>query len=377
MPTYERGSLTTVGRPSDQLVKDMTKLYELEMEATPLISITAKLNKSEPAENPRFDIQELRAMAQTTTCNSYLVGATSIVVADGSLFNANDRIVNLRTFENMLVTAVDTGTNTLTVTRAVGTTSAAAGNNNDEIVRIGQANSEFSSIGSMALRAEDHLYNYTQIFREPYEISGTLLATKNYSGDQKRIKQRSAARKIKGDIEFAAIFGERYISGSRRGSAGLKPWITTNTYNPAGTLTETAFATNVLVPAGRYGRSEKLFFCGENLLRCLHHYGQQKMNIFQEDNTLGFKCMRYRSPFVDLLVIRHPLFRTTATAQMGLIVDPDNFKRRPLRGRDLRLLENRENNDVDGIKGEFMAELGFEVSLEETHMFINGVTGPA
>jgi hypothetical protein len=377
-----RGVAGVGTQPSVSIKVEMSKLYELEPEATPLVAITQRLKKSRSVRNPRFDIQELRPLAQSTTANSYLVGATSVVVADASIFNVNDRVVNLRTFENLLVTAVDTGTNTLTVTRAFGETAAAAGNNNDVIVRIGNVSTEGASIGSMALRQEDNAYNYCQIFREPYELTNTAKVAANYTGDLEMRLIRQLGRKIKGDLEFAGIFGERSIANgstanARRATRGIKPWITTNTYNPAGTMTETAFAQNVLVPAGRYGSSEKILFAGENILRCLHYYGQQKMNNFQEDNTLGFKCMRYRSPFVDLLVVRHPLFRDAATAQMGLIIDPENVCRVYMEGRDLQLLKNRQANDLDGIKGEMLADTGWEVTLEETHMFLNGITGPA
>lgn len=373
-----RGVETYGSRPTESKIVDMSKLYELEPEASPLIAFTQKLNKVERTDNPRFDIQALRPLAQTGLCSSYLVSDTTITVTDSSWLNVNDRIVNLRTYENMLVTAIPSST-TITVTRAVGSTSAVAGNDNDRLARIGQALPEASSIPEANLNQEDYDYNYCQIFRESYDLSETLKASKTYSGDEKKKRIRQISRKLKGDMEFAAVFGERGIQDStgkaRRFTRGLKPVISTNSYNPNSTISYTNFVDNVLVPAGRYGSSMKLLFAGENLLRCLHQWGREKLLMSQDESVLGFNITRIKSAFVDLMVVRCPLFRDSTTAKMGFIVDPENMKRRELRG--LRLESDRQANDYDGEKGELIAEAGFEFALEETHMWIEGINGPA
>lgn len=381
MPSLQ-GTQATGGIDTNSIIKkDMSELYQLEADATPLVALTQKLNKVRTVDNPQYHAQELRPLAQSSLANgAYLVGATTITVFDASIYNVNDRVMNLRTGENMLVTAINYGTNVLTVTRAIGTTAAAAGNANDTMLRLGQALPEASSMPIPVLAQESVDYNYTEIFRDSYSVSGTLKSTALYTGD--RVKQciQQCLRKVKGDMEMAAFFGERGIQNAattpRRFTRGLKSVITTNSYNPAGTITEQQFAQNVLVPAGRYGSRQKIFFCGENLMRCFDTWGVNKLNLYTDDDKLGFRATLYRSSFVDLMIVRHQLFRGTDLATKGFIVDPANMRRVVLRGRDLHWEKNIQAPDFDGEAGNLLAEVGWEFTLQETHMFVDGVSGP-
>jgi hypothetical protein len=383
MPPAILGVHSTGNGPSLSNKIDMSKLYLLEPEASPLVTLTQRLNKVRTVTNPQYHTQALRPLAQETTSQAYLVGATTIVVTDSTIFNVGDTLQNQRTFENMLITAINYGTHTLTVTRAAGTTAAAAGNLNDILVRIGQASAEGAGMPESNLASEEHIFNYTQIFRESFKINGTFMATDTYTGDKLKLKAAQVARKIKGDMEMAFLYGERWITGAttsapRRKTAGLRAHIVTNSYNPAGTMTEAQFLQNFIAPVFRVGNNpERVLLCGETILRCLHNYATSKMNIFQEDNTLGFKCMRYISPYGDLLVVRHPLMRNARNSQTAFAIDPNNISRVVLKGRDLGMQPDRQANDIDGYQAEMLAECGLEVALEETHGILDGVTGPA
>lgn len=375
-----RGYATTGNVVQANNKVDMSPLHELEADATPLVALTAKLGKTRTVENPRYDSIELRPLAQSTLTSSYLVGDTDVTVVDAGIFNLNDRVVNMRTFENLLITAINYGTNVVTVTRAVGSTVAAAGNTNDTFLRLGQANPESSSMPVAVLNQESTDYNYTEIFRESYQISNTMKATATYTGDEVKKRIRQCTRKVKGDMELAAFFGERGILNStttpRRFTRGLKAIIVSNTYNPASTITEAQFMANVLVPAGRYGSRQKILFAGENLLQCFDTWGTNKLNLFTDDNSLGFRATLYRSTFVDLMIVRHQLFRGATLANKGFIVDPENMRRVILRGRDMHWERDIQANDLDGEAGNIIAECGWEFNLEETHMYINGINGP-
>lgn len=382
MPSMRGTTTTGTGSiPASSIKVDMSELYTLEADATPLVALTQKLGRTRTVDNPRYDALELRPLAQSSTCSAYLVGDTTITVVDAGIYNIDDKIVNLRTFENILITAINHGTNVLTVTRAVGGTAAAAGNLNDTLVRIGQAKPEASSMPVSVLNQETNSYNYTQIFREAYQIAGTAKATAQYTGDREKLQVAQIARKLKGDMEMAFFWSERGIQNAsttpRRFTGGLKSQILTNVYNPASTITFAQFSDNVLAAAGRYGSQTKMLFAGENIIRCLDRWAYDKMFLYSDDDTLGFKTKRVTSTFLDLVVVRHKLFRGTALANKGFIVDMDNVRRVVLRGRDLTWEKNIQANDFDGIAGNMMGEVGFEVTLEETHMYLDGITGPA
>lgn len=377
-----RGTTTTgTGSiPASSIKVDMSELYQLEADATPLVALTQKLGKTRTVDNPQYYALELRPLAQSTPTAGYLIGDTDIVVTDAGIFNIDDRIVNMRTFENMLATAINYGTNTLTVTRAIGSTAAAAGNAADTILRLGQAKPEASSMPVSVLNQETNAYNYTQIFREAYSIAGTAKATAQYTGDREKLQIAQCMRKVKGDMEMSWFWGERGIQNAsttpRRFTGGMKSQIVTNTYNPASTITFAQFSDNVLAAAGRYGSNQKLLFAGENIIRCLDRWAFDKMFLYSDDDSLGFKTKRVTSSFVDLVVVRHKLFRGTALANKGFIVDADNIRRVVLRGRDMHWEKEIQANDFDGKAGNILAEVGFELTLEETHMYLDGISGP-
>jgi hypothetical protein len=51
----------------------------------------------------------------------------------------------------------------------------------------------------------------------------------------------------------------------------------------------------------------------------------------------------------------------------------DNVAYCPLTGRDTKLLTNRQANDEDAQKDEYLTEFGIEVRLPKTHAIIKGV----
>ena len=99
-----RGAHATNSGQALSNVVEMSELFELEPEATPLTAITARLKKTRTVENAQFYNQTVRPLAQYTLGAAYLVGAGTVVVTDSTIFNVTDTIVNLRTFENLRIT---------------------------------------------------------------------------------------------------------------------------------------------------------------------------------------------------------------------------------------------------------------------------------
>jgi hypothetical protein len=56
-----------------------------------------------------------------------------------------------------------------------------------------------------------------------------------------------------------------------------------------------------------------------------------------------------------------------------LIVDVPNLEYRYLRGRDMDLLTNRQDNDEDARKDEWFGECGLELDLPESHTYIQNL----
>src|SRR6266404_2595887 len=103
---------------------------------------------------------------------------TQFVVANASRFRAGDQIKIDSLKEVMLVTAVNTGTNTLTVTRAYGGTAAEGLFDSAALLILGNASLEGDDASAVRFTSRSRKTNYTQIFASTIEVSGSELAVR-------------------------------------------------------------------------------------------------------------------------------------------------------------------------------------------------------
>src|SRR5690606_3577156 len=104
--------------------------------------------------------------------------ATTIDVDDASIFRKWDVVADPATGEIILVTAVDTGANTIDVYRGYGTTASADLTNGDTLLIIANAHEENARAGAMKMGQPVKKSNFVQIFRNPVTISKTADAEK-------------------------------------------------------------------------------------------------------------------------------------------------------------------------------------------------------
>ena len=114
------------------------------------------------------------------------------------------------TFNHELLEVVSVISDTqFTVSRAAGGTSAASISDNVYLLLIGSAFAEGTDAPQAVSRNPTKFYNYTQIFKDAYELSGTAEATEARTGDpwsnDKKRKMFDHAR----SIEMAIMFGRK------------------------------------------------------------------------------------------------------------------------------------------------------------------------
>lgn len=123
---------------------------------------------------------------------------------------------------------------------------------------------------------------------------------------------------------------------------------------------------------------EKLCLCGNGFLSMFNKLVKQcsyKITELESKDTFGMNMTRWVSPWGTLLFKTHPLLNEVDTFRNdAYILDTGNLKYRPLTDSDTELLTNRQNNDSDGRKDEWLTEAGIEVHFPESHMFIQNVT---
>lgn len=289
------------------------------------------------------------------------------------------------------------------VTNALNTTA----NNGLEVLVIGSSFAEGSvdiSRGIYNLPVE--LGNYCQIFRTPFTITGTALKTSarfDETGVYKDMaKENSVTNMI--EMERAFLFGTKslYTGGDtpQRTTGGilwsLAQWESGSVYgntaatadsddnkriitNAAGTLSEKQYDSYLerVFRITNNTVNEKLVLCGSGFLSVINQLYKSKTCLdasLPMTDTYGMNVVKHLTPFGTLFYKTHPLFTQNPTLRNNaLILDVQNLKYRYLAGRDTELLTNRQPNDADYRKDEWLTEAGLELRFPESHMYLQNV----
>ena len=380
------GVRDTANIQSARLVVDMAdKIALLQPSEAPFVTFLKRARKNtEAAENPKFQWLEddLGARWDAINCgDGYAANITKVVVDTGASFSVGDVVKVPRTGECVIVTVVNPdgdNANELTIERAYGSTAAAAIVDNDPVVIIGNANQEGSGIRTIKSTEETNAYNYTQIFKTPFGVTGTQQSTKLYGGRDLSYQQMKKGVEHTVDISRSFYFGERKldVTGThpRRTTQGLLGFLSANNYDASGALTQSEFDQNICEVAFKYGSKEKLMLASGRVLSVINGWALGKLQVMQGEKTFGLAVVKYVSPFGTLNIVYEPLFEGAVYGGYAAILDPENVKYRPLKGRDTKLRTNIQANDIDGRSDEYLTEAGLEVRSAKTHALLTGVT---
>lgn len=375
------GARTTTNVLSDQLAIDLAdRINLLEPSAQPLAIFSRKAMKKRTVA-AKFSWLEDRSKPRYDTVNGAVAGttATSIVVAHGAYFAQHDQILITRTGEQMRVDGVSG--NTLYVTRGIGSTAAAL-NNNDEIVLLGSAQPENDTSKPARSDNPTKATNNTQIFRTPFEISGTLQASSFQvaPADWPHQARKQGIEHAK-DIEYTFLLGRKSADTTgateRRTTGGALSFISTNQTDAGGDLSEAEFNAFML-QVMRYGSDSKLAMASGVGVSALNKFPASKQQTRNDETTYGMNVTHYTSPFGSLNLVYHRLLEGTKYGGYIVVVDLEEVAYRYLANdeynRDTKVLPNRQPNDQDGRKDEYLSEVGLEFGEELAHGVLTGIT---
>jgi hypothetical protein len=321
----------------------------------------------EDEAKPRFDVTTA-AVASTTT--------QTIPVAHGSYFQQWDLILNTRTGEYLRVDSV-VG-NELNTTRGIGSTAANL-NETDELMIVGTAQPEGDTSKTPRSIVPTQFENYTEIFREPFELSETAAnADYQVSPHEWDRKQARASVEHAKNIELANLFGRRSSTtpgtNEVRTTGGALSFITTNQTDAGGTLSEAEFG--AFMETGlRYGTEDKILFASGVVLQALNKFPASKQITKNDEHTYGMNVTRYEGPFGAIHTVWHKLLTGSKYGGYGILIDMTEVAFRPFNNRDTKLLMNRQPNNQDAKLAEFLTEQGLEFTQQRAHAVLSGVTG--
>jgi uncharacterized protein DUF5309 len=316
-------------------------------------------------------------------------GTIGVATGTGPYFRQGD-IIRVATTGEALGVSAAPSTDTVGVVRSVGTVGAASAASGVDLVIIGNASAQGASLGVRAVTKRVAAYNYTQIFRHPYGFTNTLTASELYGGNEPMKERKKKAIEHKRAIENSLFWGARDFYSTGLGGSDAEPtstmgglfeYISTNVKDPSGAMDKAEFET--FMTAGlQYGTKNKLLFVSPLIASIISGYARDNWVRSRPDDTrwgiqvdaaisgaFGFE--------VPVVVKRDWNEYQSTSSQYGswaFLVDMGSVKLRPLRGRNTKLLLNRQGNSDDQTVEEYLTETSFEVQQESKHLLIKNAT---
>ena len=360
--------------------------------SAPFNALLAMAN-SESTDDPEYknfrDEMPERTL-QINMAGTTAAGVTALVVdsdANTKFVVTGALLTNLSTGEVMRASADSSSLTAITVERNIGGTTFTIADNSSLAI-IGFAAQEGATSPTAVSFDAVVASNYCQIFRTAFKVTNTLKSTYLRTGDKEDEVMTKGLRMHMMDIERAMIWGKKHeASGTSaqptRYTGGLLNSITTvidgnaGSYS-SGVISEDNFDRELIETIFAYGSKQKVAFIGARVASNLQKMGKDRWQPTQVDGSYGVSMTRYATFAGDLLVHVHPQFRMIpGMANSMLIVDFPFTRYRYLANRDTQLLRDRQANDEDAVKHEYLTECGLELLQDKVHAYVKNWTALA
>lgn len=365
-------------------------LYSFPNGSAPLTAVLALL-ESEGTNDPKYNWFSKNMATRRTAANANYTNVAASIVVDDKINRPGQLIMNETTREIMLVTSITgSGPYTLGVHRGEWGT-AVAGTAGDFIQINGSAHAEGANTPTSLSTDPEKEYNYTEIFRNSWDLTGTALRT-TLKFDPKgpyRARQVDALQDHSVEMEWAFVQGVRaeFITPGEtevtRTTGGVISYIDAENIvdvdvDEAGFLGESLFESYIerAFRTTSNRAMEKLALCGSNALAVANRAAKKgsHMQIVPGAEAFGMNLTRWITPHGTLYFKTHPLFTYHPVWRNHmLILDVRNLKYRYMNGRDTTILRNRQNPGQDKRVDEYLTECGIEVHHPKSHFFIKNI----
>lgn len=278
-------------------------------------------------------------------------------------------------------------TTTLTVTRGFGDTSATAVDGSSTVKPmqlIGTAFEEGSSRPSAIANIGYPVFNYTQIFRNSWDVTGTLTAVEFVTGD-KTAKNRGDALTFHAEsIERSMLWGRKTVgmlnSKPFRTLQGLVPSIATNVSTQSTSVKYTdmrTFLENVYLYNIAGAPNERIAFCGNSVINVIDTLAKTwgYMNITPGQTEFGMNVRKWMTPHGNITLMTHPLMSINPVFTKELyVLHPASIRLRWLRKTfEDTYDQNGQRAGVDANYGVFTSELSLEFKGEKCSGKFTGI----
>lgn len=271
----------------------------------------------------------------------------------------------------------------------------------DRALVIGSINAEGAGMPDALSYDPIKLYNYTQIFRTPLELSRTSKLTKYRTGDKYKELKREALEYHSIEMEKNTLWGvrtervgdnglpERTTQGiiptirsqAPQNISDFRVWSAANA-GGAGWIEDDAgeiWLDTMLEQIFRYGATEKLAFCGSGALLGINRLVKARGNFIftPQTKSYGIQVVEWVTAFGKINLMTHPMFSFEPTNRnCMLILEPKNLKYQFITDTTFFPDSDKQNTGYtrrDGQKEEFLTEAGYEMHHPSTFGYLTGV----
>lgn len=357
------------------------RLHELNVPTPVFYKVLEMLSSEEDATQARFDWIENDIPARVTTVNhggGYSAVATSIVVADATIFVAGHVMRSMTHNELILITGVTDGTNTLAITRAHAGSTGAILDDGEKLLDLGFQLGENGAAPAGRSKIGTEEYNYCEMKSRLFEISElqsstdmrTAIGTIPYETMEK-------AFSIRRDFSDVLLYGRRNKGTNHLGevcynTGGFYQFATSNGLSTAASglswPTLYGWAETPFIPTGSSPR--KTLICGQTVAQAITKIAYDKTTFAGYNEILGQQVNILRLPSGrEIEIVQDPyLFHTDrGTQNKGILVDTAHMSLKWKRGWRLQWKQNVQANDVHGRKDEVYGACGLKLTNPTLH----------
>ena len=374
----------TAGATLPEIAEDVSDLVAINSpHETPLLDALG--DPARPARSTVHEWLEDALLPNTDRINdaayANALTDTSFVVDNASRFRVGDQVKIENAGEIMLVTAINTGTNTLTVTRAYGGSTPAALSDDAALVIVGNAALEGDDASAARFTARSRKTNYTQIFSATVEVSGSELAVRQLGvRDELDYQKLQRTRELLRDLENCVLNG-RAPAASPEGSStvrrtmrGIRSFLSTNVFTPGSdgfppdvALTEEQINLALRQIWQSSSGHVDLIVVGGVEKRAINQFVATNRRFTPMSDTFRDNVQVYES---DFGVCRIVMSRWVTTGTV-LLLDSSRIEVMPLAGRSFHYKPLAVTGDRDS--GQVIGEYTLELRNENAHGVIQGL----
>jgi len=308
--------------------------------------------------------------------------STHIVVSNPSRFRAGDQVRIAGTRELLLVSAIDSGTGTLTVMRSYGGTASSTLAAAQSLFILGNAALEGGDADSARVTSRSRHTNYTQIFSVTIEVSGSEQAVRQIGvRDELDYQKAQRSRELLRDLENSVINGvaasanAQGTSTVRRTMRGIIPSLTSNIFTPGdngfpdgSTLSEEQLNAALRSIWESSSGSVDLLVMGGGNKRALNSFIGSNRRFSAADETFKNLVNVYES---DYGVCRVVVSRYVPS-DLVLLLDSSRIHVMPLAGRSFQYKPLAAAGDRES--GQLIGEYTLELRNQNAHGIITGLS---